>query len=79
MVLKGAWTALAAAVGLLGGGLVAGIGRLASSSRPVGVTPFSVGVGASSTSPSSTNTTTTPSSSQPATPGSSTPTDNVGP
>jgi thiosulfate dehydrogenase (quinone) large subunit len=69
LALKGAWTALAAAVGLLGGGLGAGIGRLASSAHPSGTTPL--GVGASPTSPSSTNTTTTPAAPQGATPTSS--------
>ena len=63
--LKGAWTAVAAAVGLLGGGLVAGIGRLASSFHPSGTTPL--GVGASPTSTSSTNSTTTQGSPQGAT------------
>jgi len=54
--LKGAWTALAVGVGLLGGGLVAGIGRLASSMHPSGTT--TLGVGTSTTSRSSTPTTT---------------------
>jgi len=62
LALKGAWTALAAAVGLLGGGLVAGIGRLASSSHPSGTTPL--GVRASPTSSSRTKTTATPGSTQ---------------
>ena len=66
LALKGAWTALAAAVGLLGGGFAAGFGRLASSTHPSGTTPL--GVGASPTSPTSTNATTAPGSAQGVTP-----------
>jgi len=83
VTLKGAWTAAAAAVGLLGGGLVTGIGRLASSS----LAPASAAVGlgptpttlsgstttaasdrqANSTSPSSPPTTSSPTSRPPGT------------
>jgi len=58
--LKGAWTVVAAAAGLLGGAFVAGIGRLASSSGPAGTAPL--GVGTASSPPVGASPTTTPAS-----------------
>jgi len=76
--LKGAWAAMVGAVGILGGGLAAGIGRLAASAQPTPAAPL----GAGSSPPAGANvaTTTTTGSPPGATPpGSATPTSTPGP